>query len=61
MKNTFIFLCVLLLTACGEMFQVTIQIDPYVCVSGYQWTLDGVAIVDNIGAQLTCESPVITD
>ena len=45
---------VLLLTSCIETVEVPVQINPYACVDGWQWTLEGSPIVDEQGNQLTC-------
>ena len=48
---------ILLLTGCLpeiEPIAIPVQITPYVCVDGYQWSLQSEPIVNEFGAQLTC-------
>lgn len=49
---------ILLLTACIETVEIPVQINPFVCTNGWQYDLDGNAIVDNTGAQKTCAESV---
>jgi len=49
----YILILMLSLTGCDQVIDV--QINPYACVNGFKYDLEGNPIVDNVGAQETCD------
>jgi len=47
---------ILLLQSCMEIetVQMPLQVNPYVCSDGWQYTLQGEPIIDEFGNQLMC-------
>lgn len=49
--------CMMLQGCVTETVEIPpIQIDAYSCVNGWRYHLDGSAVVDDAGGQLTCTS-----
>jgi len=44
----------LLLAGCVDLVEVPVQINPFICIDGFKWELDGTPIVNDVGAQEEC-------
>jgi len=49
-----IILLTLSITSCA--YELEVEIQPYECVSNWKYTLDGIAITDEIGLHITCDT-----
>jgi len=45
----------LMLSLTGCYQEIDVQINPYVCIDGFKWDLAGNPIVNEFGAQESCE------
>jgi len=52
MLNKGILILIFFLPGCYQ--EIDIQINPYICIGGFQWDLEGNPIVNDFGAQETC-------